>query len=66
MTDIYSNGEAKRLFGFIAAGGTVGASDRSGDNCTSGPVSWSQKLIAGVGIISVLGGRVYCQAVGVV
>ncbi len=25
MTDIYSNGEAKRLFGFIAAGGTVGA-----------------------------------------
>lgn len=25
MTDIYSNGQAKRLFGFIAAGGTIGA-----------------------------------------
>ncbi|MCW8890529.1 MAG: MFS transporter [Sedimenticola sp.] len=25
MTDIYSNGQARRLFGFIAAGGTVGA-----------------------------------------
>jgi len=25
MTDIYSNGQSKRLFGFIAAGGTIGA-----------------------------------------